>query len=284
MTDCDQFGVILNSQHLVEELERLVIVLGLLEPLFFIVELKATSGLALHSLSRYHSLLTLHLVYLFVRHKFRALFEQFYAAFVEDLEVIGRWERYRRSSIDDTIDSVRALPIVADARVLLDFVQFDLLNKRLKVIRPEVCIRLEECHRSDILLDRFDCLVVSLARLTGEALDQLDLLHIRQLIVEVVRRLDHLSLDQIEVHVLNPVIAALYEHLPSGPVGKYFLEDHALEGLLAMLFELGTELWQACRVLHLELVFCFLFLLVLAHHHIIIAEHGAQAGLLAHEP
>ena len=51
-----------------------------------------------------------------------------------------------------------------------------------------------------------------------------------------------------------------------------------------MLFELGTELRQALRVLDLELVFCFLFFLVLAHHHIIIAEHGAQAGLLAHQP
>ena len=51
-----------------------------------------------------------------------------------------------------------------------------------------------------------------------------------------------------------------------------------------MLFELGTELRQALRVLDLELVFCFLFFLFLAHHHIIIAEHGAQAGLLAHQP
>ena len=198
----------LNTHQSVEELESLVIVLSLLEPLFFIIELNSTSRHALHPLSRYR-LLAFHLVYLFVCHKLRALFEQLCTDFVQDLEVIGRWIRYRNASIDDKIDSVRALPEVADTCVLLDLVQLYLLNQRLKVFRPKVCIRLEELHRSDILLDRFDLLVVSLAGLAGKALDQLDLLHIRQLLVEVVRRLDHLALDQIEVQVLNPVIAAL---------------------------------------------------------------------------
>ena len=61
------------------------------------------------------------------------------------------------------------------------------------------------------------------------------------------------------------------------------LEDHALESLLSMLFELFTDFILACRLLHLQLVFFFLFFLFLAHHHIIIAETGAKSGHLAHQ-
>ena len=99
-----------------------------------------------------------------------------------------------------------------------------------------------------------------------------------------MRRLDHFALDEIEVQVLDPIIAALEEHLAGRSVGKYFLEDHALERLLAVLFELSTKFWQALITLDMGLLFRLLFLLLLTQNHIIIAEHGAQTGLLAHEP
>ena len=239
----EQFRVFLDAQHLVEQLERFVLGLGLLKPLYFLIELQGADALPhrLHPLGRYSCLLPLVPAHLFVGHELGALLQQFGATLLQNLEVGGRRVIDGDAPVHNHVDPVGLLAKGRQARVSLDLVQLDLLDQRGEIVRLKVGVRLEETHRADVPLDSPYRFLVALARLAGQALYQLDLLLVRQL-VKKVRSFNHFALDKVEVQVFDPIVPPFEKDLARGIIRKDLLEDHAFKRLLAVLPKLSPQL------------------------------------------
>ena len=110
-------------------------------------------------------------------------------------------------------------------------------------------------------------MLVSIARLCVECLDQFYFFNVGKHVVKVLRCFNDFTPDQIIIHVLNPIISPFQKYLTSGTILETLSQDHTFNSLFTMLFKRFTEPRQVFRDRLLMSQLCsFLFR---THKHII---------------
>ena len=154
-----------------------------------------------------------------------------------------------------------------------------LLEDWSEVTRRKLCIRLENGHAPDERLDNRGLPFGPSFRI--ECTHQFSLFFNRQF-VEVMSAFDHFALHQVQVEILDPVIAPLKQYPSICGVFEALPEDKPFEGLFSAALELGAHHGPTAH----SLILCCLLLLlfILLYHHIVGGETAAHRGhgLLTH--
>ena len=180
---------------------------------------------------------------------------------------------YGDSPAHDEVQMVCVLTEAADSFPPPELQKLHLLEDRREVARRKLRVRLENGHAPN---ERLDQVSMPLGpRLRIECKQQVLLWPVSQF-VEVVGAFDHFALDQVQVEILDPVIAPLKQYPPIGGVLEALPEDEPFEGLFSAALELGAH--HGPTIHSFILCFLLLVLFIFLYHHIVGGETAANRG------